>query len=235
MTTIESIWFDLRSLFHVSGRFYSPAAGRFETVVKPGITTMKCQYCEKPATFHITELTGSEGPQVVHLCEAHAKKFLQKDAVTPAASIAGEIAKHLNLGQTKEEIEELDQKECPVCGISFFEFRNTGRLGCPYDYSHFETDLEPLMINIHDSTEHRGKRPKRAAATADMQAEMIQLRRDMEEAVEREDYELASQIRDQLRGLEPDVIAESSSITTESGSGESPSDQGEQDGGAGES
>lgn len=164
---------------------------------------MKCQFCEKPATFHITELTGDDGPQVMHLCETHARKFLQKEAATPAASIAGEIAKHLQSASTKEEIEALDQKECPVCGISFFEFRNTGRLGCPFDYSHFETDLQPLLVNIHDDTEHRGKRPKRAAASASVQAEMIQLRRDMEEAIEREDYELASQIRDQLKEMEP--------------------------------
>ena len=163
---------------------------------------MKCQYCEKPATFHITELTEPAGPQVMHLCEEHARSFLQKDTSSPAASIAGALAKQLQLGQTKEELEELDQKECPVCGISFFEFRNTGRLGCPYDYAHFEADLVPLLVNIHDKTEHCGKRPRRAAATADSQAQMIQLRRDMEEAVEKEDYETASQIRDQLKRIE---------------------------------
>ena len=163
---------------------------------------MKCQYCEKPATFHITELTEPNGPQVMHLCEEHARTFLQKDTSSPAASIAGALAKQLNLGQTKKELAELDQKECPVCGISFFEFRNTGRLGCPFDYTHFESDLQPLLTNIHDSLEHVGKRPRRAAASADSQAVMIQLRREMEEAIEREDYERASEIRDQLRAIE---------------------------------
>ncbi len=163
---------------------------------------MKCQYCEKPATFHITELTEPTGPQVMHLCEEHARGFLQKESANPAASIAGALAKQLNLGQTKQELAELDQKECPVCGISFFEFRNTGRLGCPYDYTHFADDLMPLLTNIHDSVEHRGKRPRRAAASADSQAQMIQLRREMEEAVDREDYERASEIRDELRVIE---------------------------------
>ncbi|TWU54650.1 UvrB/uvrC motif protein [Rubripirellula tenax] len=163
---------------------------------------MKCQYCEKPATFHITELTEPSGPQVMHLCEEHARGFLQKDNASPAVSVAGALAKQLNLGQTKKELAELDQKECPVCGISFFEFRSTGRLGCPYDYTHFEADLEPLLINIHDSLEHCGKRPRRAAASADSQATMIQLRREMEEAIEREDYERASEIRDELRKIE---------------------------------
>ena len=162
---------------------------------------MKCQYCEKPATFHITELTEPDGPQVIHLCDKHARGFLQKQAATPAASNDGALAKQLNLGQTKQELAELDQKECPVCGISFFEFRNTGRLGCPFDYTHFSDDLIPLLTNIHDSVEHCGKRPRRAAA-ADSHAELIQLRREMEEAVEREDYERASEIRDELHRIE---------------------------------
>lgn len=161
---------------------------------------MKCQFCEKPATFHITELTEPSGPQVMHLCEEHARGVLQKES--PVATIAGALAKQLQLGQTKQELEELDQKECPVCGISFFEFRNSGRLGCPYDYTHFEADLRPLLINIHDATEHVGKSPRRAAATADAQALLIQLRREMEEAVEKEDYERATEVRDELKRIE---------------------------------
>lgn len=163
---------------------------------------MKCQYCEKPATFHITELTEPSGPEVVHLCEEHARVYLQKDSYTAAASIAGALAKQLNLGQTKQELEKLDQKECPVCGISFREFRNSGRLGCPYDYTHFEDDLQPLLKNVHDANEHVGKRPKRATTNADLQAQMIQLRREMDEAVEQENYERASEIRDELKRME---------------------------------
>ena len=138
----------------------------------------------------------------MHLCEEHARAFLQKESETPAASIAGALAKQLQLGQTKQELAELDQKECPVCGITFFEFRDSGRLGCPHDYAHFEEDLQPLLINVHDAVKHTGKRPKRAAAAADSHGDMIRLRREMEEAVEREDYERASEIRDELRRME---------------------------------
>ncbi len=161
---------------------------------------MKCQYCEKPATFHITEVLGADGPQVMHLCEEHARTFLSKESPTPAATIAGALAKQLKLGGKPSA--ETEQKECPVCGISFFEFRNTGRLGCPYDYTHFESELEPLLVNIHDAPRHTGKRPQRAPVSADSQATLIQLRREMEEAVEREDYEQASEIRDRIRDLE---------------------------------
>ena len=40
-----------------------------------GRATMKCQHCEKPATFHITELTGDE-PSELHFCEEHARVYL---------------------------------------------------------------------------------------------------------------------------------------------------------------
>lgn len=163
---------------------------------------MKCQHCEKPATFHITELMEPHGPQFLHLCEEHARAYLSQDANAPAASVAGVLAKQLKLGQTADELAKLDQKECPVCGITFFDFRNAGRLGCPYDYTVFEDDLIPLLVSIHDAQEHRGKRPKRIGPSADRQAELIRLRREMEEAIEQEKYERASEIRDRLRKLE---------------------------------
>ncbi len=162
---------------------------------------MKCQHCEKPATFHITEVLGADGPVVMHLCEEHAKIFLTHGASNPSKSVTGQLVKQLKLGASTAT-SETDQKECPVCGISFFEFRNSGRLGCPYDYTHFQAELEPLLGNIHDGTEHVGKRPHRAAVSADSQAELIQLRRQMEDAIEREDYEKASQIRDAIKHLE---------------------------------
>ena len=66
---------------------------------------MKCQFCEKPATFHITELTEPGGPQVMHLCEEHARGFLQKEAATPVASIAGALAKRIvNYAKEGEEV-----------------------------------------------------------------------------------------------------------------------------------
>ncbi|MEM9366425.1 MAG: UvrB/UvrC motif-containing protein [Planctomycetota bacterium] len=163
---------------------------------------MKCLYCEKPATFHITELTGDDGPQVLHLCEQCARSMLQKNESSPIASVAGALSKQLQLGQTKEELAELDQKECPVCGITFFEFRNSGRLGCPMDYTHFESDLAPLLMNIHDSLEHVGKRPRRGAGVVEAEGELIRLRKEMDDAVSREDYERASEIRDQIQDIQ---------------------------------
>jgi protein arginine kinase activator len=89
-----------------------------------------------------------------------------------------------------------------VCGITFFEFRNQGRLGCPHDYVCFQKELAPLIVNIHGESEHVGKRPQRSAIDSDRQTELIRLRREMKEAIGDENYERASSLRDEIRKIE---------------------------------
>jgi protein arginine kinase activator len=62
--------------------------------------------------------------------------------------------------------------------------------------------LEPLILNVHGELEHVGKRPTRASAGTEKRTQLIRLRREMAEAVTHEDYELATQLRDQIRRIE---------------------------------
>ncbi len=170
---------------------------------------MKCQQCEKPAVFHITELESGDVREV-HLCEDHARAYLNQaepveEGGGPAAAGGGQLA----VGQTADDLALLDKKACPMCGITFFEFRNQGRLGCAHDYVHFEKELEPLIANIHGSTQHRGRRPARDTGAepplpeaTDELTVVIGLRRSMQEAIAREDYEKAREDRDAIRGIE---------------------------------
>jgi protein arginine kinase activator len=166
-------------------------------------SSMKCQQCNKTATFHITELTKGK-PQELHLCEEHARQYLTQSDDEPmvAPSLAGVLAHQLKVGQTAEELARLDQRSCPVCGITFYEFRNQGRLGCPHDYVCFQAELEPLIVNIHGETKHAGKTPQRYAEGTENRTQLIRLRREMSEAVTEEDYERASKLRDQIRSIE---------------------------------
>ncbi|MEX0936427.1 MAG: UvrB/UvrC motif-containing protein [Pirellulales bacterium] len=165
---------------------------------------MKCQQCDKTATFHITELTSGQ-PQELHLCEDHAREYLSPSEQEVSASgpaIAGVLAQHLAVGETAEELARLDQQACPVCGITFLEFRKRGRLGCPHDYVAFAKELEPLLVNIHGDTEHVGKVPRRCPTGAEKQTQLIRIRREMKEAIQGEQYERASELRDQIRQIE---------------------------------
>jgi protein arginine kinase activator len=162
---------------------------------------MKCQKCDKSATFHITELTGGK-PQELHLCEEHAREYLTEPEPTPSTGLTGALAQQLAVGQTAEELARLDQQACPVCGITFFEFRNQGRLGCPKDYICFQKELDPLILNIHGELEHVGKHPQHKPGNTDRLTELIRLRRELKEAVVGENYERASEIRDEIRQIE---------------------------------
>lgn len=170
---------------------------------------MQCQKCDKTATFHITELAGGK-PQELHLCEEHARSYLQQGDDDQAAppSLAGVLAHQLAVGQTAEDLARLDQQSCPVCGITFYEFRNQGRFGCPHDYVCFAEELDPLLVNIHGETEHVGKCPKHSAGDSGQQTELIRLRREMKEAVAAEQYERASELRDEIRRIENEATGE---------------------------
>jgi protein arginine kinase activator len=173
-----------------------------------GRGTMKCQQCDKPAVFHITDLTDEGKPHELHLCEDHAREYLTSSGGEPASTgsmaavLAQQMAQQMAVGQTAAELAELDQQSCPVCGITFYEFRSQGRLGCPHDYVSFQAQLEPLILNIHGETQHTGKIPKRCPEGGAQRTHLIRLRREMKEAVQEEDYERASELRDKIRRIE---------------------------------
>jgi protein arginine kinase activator len=77
------------------------------------------------------------------------------------------------------------------------QFRSDGRLGCPSDYDTFRVGLEPILLRIHRATRHVGKVPRRAHPAA--QLGLLELRQQLWQAVEREEYERAALLRDQIR------------------------------------
>jgi protein arginine kinase activator len=157
---------------------------------------MKCQKCTKAATLHITEVISDEQFEELHLCEECANKYLYEPQ--QKGTKAGEGA----LVEETDETSALNQKECPQCGIKFVEFRNSGRLGCPHDYQEFRDELVPLLENIHGETKHCGKTPRRLPQNKQTQSELLQLRKQLVQAVNREAYEEAASLRDRIRKLE---------------------------------
>ena len=93
---------------------------------------------------------------------------------------------------------------CPFCGLTFGDFRETGRLGCPQCYETFSGHLEGLLRRIHGGTQHVGKvyLPPDPSAS-EMEKRLETLRRRLNRAVDAEDFERAAELRDQIRSLEP--------------------------------
>ena len=157
--------------------------------------------------FHITELETGDVREL-HLCEDHARVYLNQAEADSQQEDSDTAGGPLGVGQTAKELSEIDKRVCDMCGITIFEFRNQGRLGCPHDYVQFENELEPLIANIHGEVQHHGCRPHRAksvggeAALPESTEELtrvIGMRKEIRDAVEGEDYERAGKLRDDIQ------------------------------------
>ena len=164
-----------------------------------------CQSCKaNPATVHLTEIKDKEKREV-HLCTkcAQEKGISIKTDFSLGEIFGGLIEPPGAATKGGQEKERRDSRlVCPRCGLSYLEFRKTGRLGCPDDYEFFKKGVLPFLEKIHLATQHVGKVPSRADTRAHQVKELIGLRRQLSTLVEKEAYEEAAKIRDRIKDIE---------------------------------
>jgi len=90
---------------------------------------------------------------------------------------------------------------CPQCGYTYGEFARTGLLGCPGCYAAFADRLEAPIRRLHGASSHEGKVPLRSGVSLRRQRAVEELRRALQQAVERQEFERAAELRDRLRAL----------------------------------
>jgi len=91
---------------------------------------------------------------------------------------------------------------CVTCGLSYEQFKASGKLGCDACYQAFPKEIVALLKNVQSSHHHEGKFPKRFGSQMRQQREVEQLRTSLKAAIDDENYEEAARIRDQIRNLE---------------------------------
>lgn len=160
----------------------------------------KCDKCDRDATHHSVEVI--KGQKIVkNLCDEHALEegMTFKAGHTPINELLSNFVK-LHSGAAQSASVEL---KCDECGLTFSQFRETSLLGCPSCYAAFETPLSPLLERAHEGgTHHIGKVPRRAGAGEQRQAQLLRMRKRLDEAVAAEDYELAARLRDDIHRFE---------------------------------
>lgn len=164
---------------------------------------MKCESCgDHEAVVHLTQIENNE-MSVVHLCEAcAAEQGLETPTETPNVPLADFLAEMS--GDAPSRASSSAPERCPFCGLSFAEFREVGRLGCPQCWSAFEEQLQGLLRRVHGATTHMGKVYLPPDPTASEREKRLEaLRRRLERAVELEDFERAAELRDEIRAFEP--------------------------------
>ena len=160
---------------------------------------MLCQVCKKrEVNVHFKEIIGGEVREL-HLCDVCAKEKGLGESFFPGFSLP-----ELMLGLTKLEIPPSLEKgpQCSGCGISYEEIIKKGKLGCSLCYQNFTEYLDPLLEKIHGKVYHSGKVPKEGKKEDRLDRKVYELRKKLEEAVRKEEYEKAAEFRDELRELE---------------------------------
>jgi len=167
-----------------------------------------CERCNKPATVHLTEISGGK-PHEVHLCDACAQAagHVQQSHV-PINELLNQFLK------AHAQMSDASAVRCPECGMSWQEFKDTGLLGCAKDYELFLNQISGVIERAQQGgNHHTGKVPthvdggeseggKKDDPVKLRQQELLKLRKELAKAVEGESYELAAKLRDQIRGLE---------------------------------
>jgi len=165
----------------------------------------KCEKCDRPATHKFTRLVNGEVADF-YFCQEHAAQF--SPLQTQAAQAQMDLTQLLAGLLKTEQGEKPDAPEaapaglkCRTCGLSFREYRHTMRLGCSDCYGSFEKQLREDLRRYHGTVRHVGRQPQAAGAEASHSEAVEALKKRLALAIQDEDFELAAQLRDQIREI----------------------------------
>ena len=152
---------------------------------------MLCQECKQnQASVPFIQIIDGE-KKVYHLCaECAEKKSGLGGSLT--VTLSGILAQ--DEGQEDAKVPDLT---CASCGLTYAEFRKTGRFGCAACYTAFDAELAEVLRRIHGSSRHAGQPPESSGAE-DCSQQVSELSRALQEAVAAERFEDAARLRDQI-------------------------------------
>ena len=177
---------------------------------------MKCEKCsQSPATYHLTAIENGQKKET-HLCETCASKAGMGFKFN--SSIAELLGNQNVNNKPKASSKKKSELACPNCGMTFSQFRQGGRFGCPQDYEFFGEEIPKILENIHGKSQHVGRVPKnikekeseeeaKMREKAKITAEIQKLKAELDVAVKEEAYEKAAQVRDQIKRLEGELAS----------------------------
>jgi protein arginine kinase activator len=153
------------------------------------IHPLKCDFCAKPATVHLTQIVDNKVHKV-DLCEDCAQT---KGVTDPSGFSLADLLMKASLNP-----EPADGVRCEQCGFTQVDFKKHGRFGCPACYDTFRGLLEPMLDGMHKGTTHSGKVPQKAQARKSLYERLTKLELDLTEAIKSERYEEAARFRDEI-------------------------------------
>ena len=174
---------------------------------------MLCEKCKKrtATVFYNENINGKT--RSYSLCGECAAQLHEKGDVQDVTSMIGSFADpfselHDNIfggffGIPAHRVVSA-AKKCPTCGCTFAEISASGKVGCPECYTVFSDELASTLRAVHGTITHTGKVPSRHRAKQERAEKLKKLRLAMQDAIQKEDFEKAASLRDEIKTLEND-------------------------------
>ena len=166
---------------------------------------MLCQNCGKnEATTHLKRIINGEASEA-HLCSECAAKLGYGNIFSgfnPFDLSIGNFLGDFFEDSVTPKIGYEEVTRCDKCGCSFDDIVNTGKVGCANCYTTFFDRLLPSFQRIHGKTRHIGKIGAIAGPKAKAKSNLAELKRQLNAAVEAQNYEEAAKLRDRIKEME---------------------------------
>ena len=146
----------------------------------------------------------------VCLCDSCAK---ERGVTDPTGfSLADMLLTNLAPGESngtepKPQKTSKGGKVCSECGFTLEDLRKVRRFGCGNCYQVFTDELTAMLRGMHKGQSHVGKVPEGLMESHYRIQKLEELRGKLEEAISSENYEMAAELRDEIRKLDEEEVA----------------------------
>ena len=167
---------------------------------------MLCQNCGKyEATTHIKRVVNGDTTEM-HLCSDCAQHLGYGDMFSGFGLNLDDFFGGF-LEDTVQKLSAPVEEKCPKCGNSFSDIVRSGKVGCSECYRMFYDKLLPSIQRIHGRIKHSGKQIAAHAESKNIEeikpeSEIDSLKKQLNTAVENQEYEQAAVLRDKIKELE---------------------------------
>ena len=157
---------------------------------------MLCQHCNKnEANMHMKRIINGRAAEV-HLCSDCARSLGYGEAFSGfGLGFSDFLSDFLLKGEHSS-----NGTRCPFCNKSFEEIAEDGKMGCAECYAVFYDRLLPSLNKIHGKTAYMGSKPQNGSVKTKTLT-LQELKLALNEAVERQDFELAATLRDKINEI----------------------------------
>lgn len=150
-----------------------------------------CEKCKKnKAEVKLVIYEGGE-KQVLELC----KECAEKESIGISPSPYPVPKKENPVLKPEEDL------ACVNCGLKFSEFLKITKFKCEKCYESFEPNISKIIYDYHKAKEHKGKIYK-GVYEPNKEFRLRVLKRALEEAINREEFERAARLRDLIKEVE---------------------------------